>query len=156
MALTFLPGIALSIIARKVSPWRWMYFLFLWPSTILHEFCHYLGFLLGGKPVSFNVLPKKQADGSYLLGSVQFEGLNWFNSFFIGLAPLLILVGLYYLAPQPGAPIKVFLIYWVEVGIFFAGALPSAQDLKIALIRGWPVFLAAIALGYQWLKVNPL
>ena len=147
---TFLPGIALSWAAKRYSPWEWLYNLFRLPSTVAHELCHYLGIFIGGKPVSFDVFPKRNPSGGYTLGSVQFVGLNWLNSFFIGMAPVLILVALYYLAPQQGSPLNSYLLYWLIVGIFYAGGIPSKQDFKIALINGWPVFVATVSCLYFW------
>lgn len=60
-------------------------------GTTLHEAAHYLvGLLLGAKPVSVSLWPKRQGD-HWVLGSVGFNQLNIWNSAFVAMAPLLLL-----------------------------------------------------------------
>ncbi len=110
------------------------------PGVILHELSHYIvSLLLGGKPSGFTVIPRKvYIDGKkyWILGSVK-SYINPFNAFFIGTAPLLILVPLSYLIYQ-----KWFLFFeksvlskialYTTIYIILYNSIPSKQDLKVA------------------------
>jgi len=112
--------------------------LFFLPSTILHELLHFIvGFLTFAKPVSFSVIPKKSADGSYTLGEVQFSNLNFFNSIPTALAPLLMLIGLYffdlYYWNYANENIWYFILFvYINFTAVYSG-IPSGQDFKVAL-----------------------
>jgi len=72
-------------------------YLFFLPATILHELAHLLvGIVTFAMPTKFSLIPKKDVDG-YKLGSVDLKNINFFNAFPIGIAPLLLLVILYFL-----------------------------------------------------------
>jgi hypothetical protein len=134
----------------------WLFSLLALPGTLCHELCHWLvGLLLNGHPVHFTVLPKRQGRG-FVLGSVALANLRWYNAFFIGLAPLLLLAAAWGLflwrlgnQPIPG---------WREAGAVYLlanllfGAMPSWQDLRIAARSpiGW--LLLAGALGWGWMR----
>ena len=122
------------------------------PGTICHELCHWvLGKVLNGHPVRFTVIPRREGRG-YVLGSVSFANLRWYNSFFIGLAPLLMLPMAYALLVWRLGRHPV--MGWPEVGVVFLlanlvfGAMPSMPDLRIATRSpiGW--LLLAGAIGY--------
>lgn len=132
----------------------WLFSLLVLPGTLGHELCHWLvGKLLNGRPVRFTVFPRR-TEGGLLLGSVAFSNLRWYNAFFIGFAPLLLLAaawGLFVwrLGAHP-------VLEWKEAGtVFFLanllfGAVPSWQDLRMAARSpiGW--LLLAGALLYGW------
>jgi hypothetical protein len=126
------------------------------PGTLCHELCHWLaGKLLNGRPVHFTVFPRRVGRG-FVLGSVTLANLRWYNAFFIGLAPLLLLTAAYalFLWRLGGHPE----FGWQEAGAVFIlanllfGAMPSWQDLRMAARSpiGW--LLLAGALGYGWIK----
>ncbi len=83
---------ALALMAGGVLAlrrWPWLYAAGIWPGTVAHELLHYgAGLLFGARPVSLNVIPRRHPDGGWLLGSVSFARLRWWNSLPVGLAPL--------------------------------------------------------------------
>lgn len=113
---------------KRLRRWPIIFALLILPGTIAHELLHFIaGLLTGARPVGLSVLPKKQNDGTWLLGAVTFNNLRWWNSVPVGLAPLALI-------PLGG---------WL---FFYSTALPvnSVQGaiLKImtalCLISGWP------------------
>ncbi len=137
----------------------WLVSLLALPGTFCHELCHWLvGTLLNGQPLRFTVLPRREGRG-YVLGSVALGNLRWYNAFFIGLAPLLLLPLAYGLflwrlgaSPEFG---------WPEAGMVFLlanlvfAALPSWQDLRIAARSplGWLLLAGGLAWGGRKLLV---
>ena len=66
----------------------WLLSLLALPGTCCHEVCHWVaGRLMNGQPVRFTVIPHREGEG-YVLGSVHFANLRWYNAFFVGMAPL--------------------------------------------------------------------
>lgn len=124
------------------------------PGTVAHELCHWaVGLLLNGQPRSFTVLPQRQGRG-YVLGSVGFAHLRWFNAPFIGLAPLLLLPGAYGLFRWKLQGTATF--GWPQAWLAFLvanlliAALPSGQDLRLAARSplGWLLLGAALTWGW--------
>ncbi|WP_291270601.1 hypothetical protein [Geothrix sp.] len=157
-ALVYLAGTAAVLwLLNQTRRSFWLFSLLVLPGTICHELCHWaVGHLLRGRPVHFTVLPRREGRG-FVLGSVALTNLRWYNAFFIGLAPLLLLPAAYGIFawrlgghPVPG---------WSEAGMVFLlanllfGALPSWQDLRIAARSpiGW--LLLAGVLGWGWGRV---
>ena len=66
------------------------------PGTILHETMHFIvGLLLNAKPCNFTVLPRK-GDNGYVMGSVGFTNITFYNAIPSSMAPLLLLpIGFY-------------------------------------------------------------
>jgi hypothetical protein len=135
----------------------WLFSLLALPGTICHELCHWIaGVLLNGRPVHFTVVPRREGRG-FVLGSVAFANLRWYNAFFIGLAPLLLLPGAYGLFLWRLGRNPVF--GWPEAGIVFIlanlafGAIPSWQDFRIAARSpiGW--LLLAVGLVWGWRRI---
>lgn len=134
----------------------WLFSLLALPGTFCHETCHWIvGKLLKGCPKHFTVLPRREGHG-FVLGSVAFANLRWYNGFFIGLAPLGLLplvygLLLWRLRSHPA-------LDWSEAGIAFLlanllfAAMPSWQDLRIAARSpiGW--LLLAGVLVWGWLR----
>jgi hypothetical protein len=134
----------------------WLFTLLVLPGTFCHELSHWVvGKLLNGRPVHFTVVPKRAGRG-LVLGSVSLSNLRWYNAFFIGFAPLLLLVAAYGLFTWRlgGHPV----LGWKEAGaVFFLanllfGAIPSWQDLRIAARSpiGWLLLAGALAYGWRW------
>jgi hypothetical protein len=136
----------------------WLFSLLALPGTLCHELCHWLvGTLLNGRPVHFTVIPRREGRG-FVLGSVALANLRWYNAFFIGLAPLLLLGVAYglFLWRLGGPPV----LGWAEAGMVFLlanlvfGALPSGPDLRMAARSpiGWLLLVGACWWG--WLRFH--
>jgi hypothetical protein len=130
----------------------WLLSLLALPGTFCHELCHWgIGTLLNGHPIHFTVIPQRR-EGGYVLGSVSFVNLRWYNAFFIGMAPLLMLplAWLLFLWRLGGRPT----LGWPEAAMVFLlanllfGAAPSWQDLRIAASS--PVGWLLLAGGLVW------
>lgn len=136
----------------------WLLSLVALPGTFCHELCHHLtGLLLNGQPRAFTVFPKREGN-RWILGSVQLANARWYNRFFIGLAPLLLLpaaAALFFWRIQTPRPLT-----WAEAGWIYLIAnllfacLPSLEDLRMAAKSpiGWLLLLAALAWG--WWRVH--
>ena len=158
LAFAYLVGTAAVLWAMSQARRSfWLFSLLVFPGTLCHEFCHWVvGKLLNGRPVHFAVFPKRVGHG-FVLGSVVLSNLRWYNAFFVGLAPLLLLAAAYglFLWRLGGHPV----LGWKEAGaVFFLanllfGAVPSGQDLRMAARSpiGW--LLLAGALGYGWMRL---
>ena len=112
----------------------WFFSFLVLPGTACHELCHYVsGALLNGQPDRFSVIPRR--DGNKIrLGEVYFLNLRWYNVFFIGMAPLVMLLGVYailvYLQSAPFGYIFLVLLYLVANLAY--GSVPSGTDFKLA------------------------
>lgn len=118
------------------------------PGTVSHELAHWcIGFISGARPTGFSVWPRREPDGSYVLGMVVFRNLRWWNAAPASLAPL---TG-YALAPtvawlrMRSAQSLAFsdVVTWFVLGQILAAAWPSTVDWRLSL-RSWP---AAVAVG---------
>lgn len=79
----------LFLLMLRLRRWPRIYAALTWPGTLAHEFLHYLaGLLTGARPVSLTIIPRKQTDGTWVLGEVAFARLRWWNSVPVALAPL--------------------------------------------------------------------
>lgn len=125
--------IALSFIKRHTFNGILMTSLVNIPGTILHEIAHFMvGLVLNAKPASFNLLPKRR-DNVYVMGSVGFRNIKFYNAFPSAMAPLLLLPLAYWLN-------EYFLVTTIWRYIFFIlletviieNAIPSATDFKVA------------------------
>ena len=125
-------------------------------GTSLHELTHYIcGLILGAKPVSVSLIPKRQGD-TWILGSVGFVNLNIWNSAFVAFAPLL-LIGVawlmfeYWLYP---AFLDCNYLNWLLAGYVVAcslySSLPSTTDIRIGALSAimWG------SIGYGIWQVN--
>ncbi|MDR3672176.1 MAG: hypothetical protein P4L36_15110 [Holophaga sp.] len=139
----------------------WLFSILVLPGTFAHEGCHLLlGLLLGGRPAGFNLLPRREGRG-WEMGSVSFSHITWYNAFFIGMAPLLLLPAAYGLARWRlgGGPVldwpEVLAIY-VIANLAYA-ALPSWQDCRIAARSpiGWLLLAGGIAWGWHSYRKSP-
>ncbi|MBF0359248.1 MAG: hypothetical protein HQL70_11650, partial [Magnetococcales bacterium] len=66
-------------------------------GTFCHELAHLIvGFLLLAKPNKFSLWPTRQAGGGFVLGSVSFSNLRFFNAIPTAFAPLLLVILAYY------------------------------------------------------------
>lgn len=126
-------------------------------GTVLHEGSHYVcGLLLGAKPQSVSLFPKRDGD-RWVLGSVSFTGLNIFNAAFVAFAPLSLL-GMAWLAfawwalPafQDGAYLSwVFACYVTACAVF--ACVPSITDVKVGALSA----LMYAGIGYLLWSAAP-
>ncbi len=149
-------GAALAMLCTlllALRRWPRGYAIALWPGTLSHELLHFLaGALTGARPVSISLLPRRQANGGWELGSVSFARLRWWNSVPVGLAPLALL--------PAGGWIFIESVSWPLVSATSAGLKFAAAQ---CLLAGWPsrrdwahalvglVVLSALALLGLWL-----
>ncbi len=114
--------------ARALRRWPPVYAIALWPGTVAHELLHYVaGLLTGARPVAISLLPRRQADGSWELGSVSFTRLRWWNSVPVGLAPMALL--------PAGGWVLVESLSWPLLSAGGAGLKFAAIQ---CLLAGWP------------------
>lgn len=123
------------------------------PGTILHEFLHFIiGLLLNGKPVGFSLLPKKTKSG-YILGSVGFKNITFYNATPIALAPFLALIPVIYLFSiiQYQDDISMQIFYGYLIWTFLKCMLPSNQDINVmfAFPSGVIFYLILSYVGYS-------
>jgi hypothetical protein len=127
------------------------------PGTILHEMMHYLvGLFMNVRPCNFTVCPKKEGD-YYVMGSVGFRNVTWYNAVPASMAPLLLLViGFYvnrYYLPKMTPTILNYTFYVLLQTIIIENSIPSSADFKVAgmYIRGvvfYGTLLFALILFY--------
>ncbi len=106
------------------------------PGTLLHETAHFVvGFLLNASPTSFNIFPKRQGD-YYMMGSVGFRNVQFYNAIPASFAPLILLVIGYYFNRWFFSNIEIgyinYLLYILLQSIIIENAIPSVTDIKVA------------------------
>ena len=106
------------------------------PGTILHEFLHFIvGLLLNAKPCNFTLLPRRSEKG-YVMGSVGFTNITFYNAIPSSMAPLLLLpIGFYlnrYFLPNMNPTFTNYVLYVLLQTIIIENALPSSADFKVA------------------------
>lgn len=131
------------------------------PGTILHEAMHYIvGLVLNAHPCNFTVLPRRDLDGSYVMGSVGFRNITFYNAIPAAMAPLLLLPIGYmvneYLLPIMPATLLNYVLYVLLQTIIIENAVPSGADVRVAtssfpglilyFVLGLAVFLAFLGL----------
>jgi hypothetical protein len=81
--------VGLQFVLKMLTVAPWVYALFNWPGTFLHEAAHYgTALLLQGHPETFSIFPTINSDWSIqTLGHVTFYPNSW-NAATISLAPL--------------------------------------------------------------------
>ena len=139
---------------RRLRP---VFFLAVLPATLAHELMHWgAAFLLHGKPSGFRLIPQRSSD-SYVLGAVRCTNVRWYNGLFIGLAPLVwlpVALALLGWRVHGHAGIHGRELAWAyAIACLAYAAIPSWQDIKVALASSWLlVLLAAVVMGYHWIR----
>jgi hypothetical protein len=146
--------VAVLWLFQKAKGCLWVFSCLVLPGTFCHELCHYLtGVVLNGRPVAFTVLPRREQD-RIQLGAVVLANLRWYNAFFIGMAPLAMLLGAHALFTWilgRGLGFGYPLVLWMFLVANLAyGSIPSWQDMRMASRSpvGW--LLLAGGLVYGW------
>ena len=107
--------------------------ILLFPGTLLHEFLHFIvGLLLNAKPIGFSLIPKKH-NKKYVLGSVTFKNITFYNAMPVAIAPFLGVIPAIYLFSiiqyQDTITLQIFYVYLIWC--FVKCSLPSSQDIKV-------------------------
>ncbi|MBE6452273.1 MAG: hypothetical protein E7012_02145 [Alphaproteobacteria bacterium] len=129
--------IILMRIKYKTYHSMWLSALVNIPGTILHEFLHFfIGMLLNARPCNFTIWPKRGDDGNYVMGSVGFRNITFYNAIPASLAPLLLLpIGFYlnrYFLPHMPATFVNYVLYILLQTIIIENSIPSGADFRIA------------------------
>lgn len=91
--LYLLPSVFLAFVFRILAKYHPIFFGFYLSGTILHELAHFFaGALTNARPGHFSVFPRWTSGNHWVLGSVSFTNIRWYNAVFVGLAPVLILM----------------------------------------------------------------
>ena len=121
------------------------------PGTFLHELMHFLvGSVFNAKPYNFTVIPRKNSNGDYIMGSVGFYNIRWYNAIPAAMAPFLLLpIAFYvnrYLLPQLQPSLSNYVLYILLQTILIENAIPSGQDFKVAslFVRGIALYVAIL------------
>ena len=140
----------------KSSSYRsmWMCALVNIPGTILHELMHFtVGLLLNARPCNFSVFPRKSDNGNYVMGSVGFRNVTFYNAVPASLAPLLLLpIGFYinrYFLPLMEPSFTNYVLYVLLQTIIIENAMPSRADFKVAKMY----FSGVIIYGFVFLSL---
>ena len=115
----------------------WLSALINIPGTILHEILHLVvGGVMNAQPCNFSILPKRDISGAYIMGSVGFKNVRFYNAVPAALAPLLLLpLGFYvnrYLLPLIPMNLTNYILYVLLQTIIVENAIPSRTDWKVA------------------------
>lgn len=149
------------LLRARVSGWLTALLSFV--GTIGHEISHAaVGWVLGARPVSFSIVPKRVGD-RWVLGSVGFANLNLWNSGPVSFAPLLLLVVgflVHHNLTLPSLESGHYAV-WFLSGYFLAvcvtGSIPSFVDVKIgALSAVMYVGIACFILWWWWIYFLPM
>lgn len=146
--LYLLPSLVFAVILRLLTRIHAIFFLFYLAGTFLHELAHFCaGLATNARPVSFSVWPRRAERNRWILGSVSFTNIRWYNAMFVGLAPIIVLLVPPVLAV---ARLQYASAYgWLDIllAVLMAPAyiscVPSRSDWLIAL-RSWPYVFAAL------------
>lgn len=114
----------------------WLSALINIPGTILHETMHYIiGLALNACPTSYDLFPRRAENGSYIMGSVSFRNIAFYNALPAALAPLLLLPVGFYFNRWYFQNIDITLINYLGYiflqTIIIENAIPSSTDFKV-------------------------
>lgn len=131
------------------------------PVSFAHESTHYIAArLLGGRPSTFSVLPKKDRTKQWVLGSVTFSPTP-LSALPVALAPLILLPMGFYLLHiglelSQGSLLEVTVTCLVAY-LLIAASIPSGQDFKVVMDHPasiifwgglvWGCYVVACSLG---------
>lgn len=106
------------------------------PGTFLHEISHFIvGLFFNAHPTRFNLFPKKEGE-YYVMGSVGFRNVRFYNALPSALAPFLLLFVGYYFNRWFFNHIQInyinYILYVFLQTIIIENSLPSSTDFKVA------------------------
>lgn len=109
------------------------------PGTALHELMHYtIGLIFNARPCNFTLFPKKSLDGGYVMGSVAFRNIRFYNAVPSAMAPLLLLfIGFYlnrYFLPTMRLTAVNYVLYVLLQTIIIENSMPSGADFRVAFL----------------------
>ena len=130
----------------------WLCALINIPGTLLHELMHWLvGGFMNARPCNFTIIPKRDASGSYVMGSVGFRNIGFYNAIPAALAPLLLLpIGFYinrYVLPLIPMNLTNYILYVLLQTIIVQNAVPSQADWRIAKMYKSGILLYSVLFG---------
>jgi len=105
-------------------------------GTVFHETAHFVvGFILNARPVGFTLFPKKAGD-IYVMGSVSFNNITFYNAVPSAMAPLLLLVLAFYVDKMffnfIPLTLSSYLLFLLIMSILIDNSIPSPADFKSA------------------------
>lgn len=119
------------------------------PGTLLHELMHFfVGLILNAKPCNFTIIPRRGETGGYVMGSVGFTNVTFYNAVPSALAPLLLLpLGFYlnrYALPSLEPTFVNYVLYVLLQTIIVENAMPSSADFRVARMYFFGVVMYAV------------
>lgn len=135
----YLIFLVIILMRFKYTTYRsmWLSSLVNIPGTILHESMHYIvGLILNARPCNFTIFPRRGEDGTYVMGSVGFRNVTFYNAVPSSMAPLMLLpIGFYinrYALPLLPPTFFNYVLYVLLQTIIIENAMPSRADFKVA------------------------
>lgn len=144
--MILLVAIAAGLILGRITVGP-CFFLIAFPGVLMHELSHaFTAGLLGGHPEPMNLVPKKDANGGWTLGSVIFYP-TWWNAGFVALAPMYILPAVAWAlySHLANGTLTEVLVGGYLIACLVWGSIPSRADWNIALTR--PAGTVVVLLG---------
>ena len=141
--------IFLMRLSRATYRSLWLSALINIPGTILHELMHFtVGLIMNARPCNFTLIPRRGEDGNYVMGSVGFTNITFYNAVPAALAPLLLLpIGFYlnrYLLPMITPSFANYTLYMLLQTIIIENAMPSSADFRVARMYFLGVVMYAV------------
>ena len=150
----FLIVLVIGLIRLTRATYRnlWLCALINIPGTLLHELLHLcVGGFMNARPCNFTIMPRRDAYGAYVMGSVGFRNVRFYNAIPSALAPLLLLpIGFYinrYVLPLIPMNLTNYILYVLGQTIIVQNSLPSQADWKIAGMYKSGIVLYVILFG---------
>lgn len=152
--LYLLPAALIAALLARLSHRMYLFSLAVYSGTLIHELLHLaVGALLGAKPRTLSLFPRRDGAG-YVMGSVGFANLRWYNAAFAALAPLLAVPAIGYVAwlqvRHGWTPSAVDLMIWLVLAPQILCCWPSSADWRLA-VRSWPLAAVAGVAAWFWI-----
>lgn len=131
--------LVIILLRFKYASYRsmWLSSLVNIPGTFLHELMHFsVGAILNAHPCNFTIFPRRGEDGNYVMGSVGFRNITFYNAVPAAMAPLLLLpIGFClnrYFLPTMQPTFVNYVLYVLLQTIIIENAMPSGADFRVA------------------------